>query len=180
MEYPKINSLWKRQGWYFDEKKKKDPTYQKNRQSFIVGDYACEEFGLIKEWDVYEKVDGTNIRVMFDGEKVKFGGRTNAAQIPCHLLEVLQELFTVEKMKKIATQSPDFSHGVKEHDKNDALCYTKHSHHEREFPEANVVQTARDNTRASGSSPCSKLSGQDLCEQVSADGVPGLGVERCL
>ena len=71
MEYPKVHSLWKRKGWYFDEQCKKDPSKQKGRQSFIVGDYACEEFG-----------------------NIRFGGRTKDAQIPCHLLDYLQSTFT--------------------------------------------------------------------------------------
>ncbi len=29
MKYVKIHSLWKRQGWYFDQDKKKSPDYQK-------------------------------------------------------------------------------------------------------------------------------------------------------
>lgn len=75
------------------------------------------------------------------------------------------------------TQSPGFRHGVKYRDKKDPPCYTTNSHLERDLPEANVVQTARDKTRASGNSPCSKISGQDLYEQVSADIGPGMGLE---
>ena len=103
MEYPKINSLWKRQGWYFDDNKKKDPEYQSGRQSFIIGDYAEPAFGNIKEWLVDEKIDGTNVRIMwqrpFTGgpHDVSFGGRTDNAQMPPRLLQVLQELFPFEK-----------------------------------------------------------------------------------
>jgi len=94
MEYPKINSLWKREGWYFDEQCKKDPTKQAGRQSFIIGDYASEEFGNIKYWDVEEKIDGTNIRVFYKDGQVRFGGRTKDAHIPCHLLDYLQGTLT--------------------------------------------------------------------------------------
>lgn len=94
MEYPKIHSLWKREGWYFDEQCKKDSSKQAGRQSFIVGDYACEEFGNIKEWDVEEKIDGTNIRIFYKDGEVRFGGRTKDAQIPTHLLDYLQDTFT--------------------------------------------------------------------------------------
>jgi len=93
MEYSKINSLWKREAWYFDEKDKKDKSKQNGRQSFIVGDYAREEFGNIKTWDVCEKIDGTNIRIFYKDGKVIFGGRTKDAQLPCHLLEYLQRHF---------------------------------------------------------------------------------------
>jgi hypothetical protein len=103
MQYPKINSLWKRQGWYFDESKKKDASYQKNRQSFIIGDYSEPEFGIFNKWRVEEKIDGTNIRIMWQPiqldsyPQLRFGGRTEDAQIPCHLLDYLQSTFTEEK-----------------------------------------------------------------------------------
>lgn len=90
-KYVKINSLWKRQGWYFDEGKKKSPEYQKGRQSFIEGDYSCPEFGNIKKWHVEEKIDGTNIRVIYKDGKVSFGGRTENSQLPPHLLKYLQD-----------------------------------------------------------------------------------------
>jgi ATP-dependent RNA circularization protein (DNA/RNA ligase family) len=93
MEYPKINSLWKREGWYFEEGKKKSADYQRGRQSFIVGDYAQQEFGNIKRWSVEEKVDGTNIRIFYEDGRVRFGGRTKEAQIPCHLFDYLQATF---------------------------------------------------------------------------------------
>lgn len=65
-------------------------------------------FATISQWDVTEKVDGTNIRVMFepaldDGEKgrdasVRFGGRTDNANTPGDLLQNLAKMFPVEKM----------------------------------------------------------------------------------
>ena len=100
MEYVKINSLWKRLGWYFDEGQKKSPDYQKGRQSFIIGDYAEEAFGNIKNWLVDEKIDGTNIRIIYSKGKVTFGGRTEKAQIPCHLLEYLQDTFKEEQFAR--------------------------------------------------------------------------------
>jgi len=108
MEYPKIHSLYKRHGWYFDQDKKKSPDYQKGRQSFIVGDYAEPEFGNIKRWRIDEKIDGTNIRIFWDRDvamdgplNVRFGGRTKDAQIPCHLLEYLQNHFTKERLEAV-------------------------------------------------------------------------------
>lgn len=44
-------------------------------------------------WYWTEKIDGTNIRVHWDGHKVEFAGRTDKAQIPAHLCERLDELF---------------------------------------------------------------------------------------
>lgn len=45
------------------------------------------------EWVFTEKIDGTNIRVHWDGHKVTFGGRTDSAQIPTSLFNKLAELF---------------------------------------------------------------------------------------
>jgi ATP-dependent RNA circularization protein (DNA/RNA ligase family) len=101
MEYTKIHSLWKRQGWYFEENAKKDPSKQAGRQSFIEGDYAIEGLGNIKEWDVEEKVDGTNIRITYDENGLVFNGRTALAQIPTPLYDHLLETFTLEKMEEV-------------------------------------------------------------------------------
>ena len=61
----------------------------------IEGQYALPEFEILKDvpWTFTEKVDGTNIRVMWNGENVVFGGKTDNAQIPVQLLYKLQELF---------------------------------------------------------------------------------------
>lgn len=82
-EYHKINSLFKR-----DMTQKHKP--------FLEGEWSAPEFEYLANcsWDFTEKIDGTNIRVMYDGEKVTFGGRTDDAQIPAKLLERLQERFT--------------------------------------------------------------------------------------
>ena len=105
-EYFKIHSLWKREGWYFDQEKKKSPDYRQGRQSFIVGDYACPEFGNVKTWNVTEKIDGTNIRVMYRQGVVTFGGRTNGAILPTHLLKYLHETFTPESMNLAFPTAP--------------------------------------------------------------------------
>lgn len=47
--------------------------------------------GLTWEWT--EKIDGTNIRVFWDGHTVTFGGRTDKSQIPAGLVNRLNELF---------------------------------------------------------------------------------------
>lgn len=79
-EYHKIQTVFKR-----DEKTKQ----------IIEGDYSLPEFELLKDvlWVFTEKVDGTNIRVMWNGESVVFGGKTDDAQIPVQLLYKLQEIF---------------------------------------------------------------------------------------
>jgi len=61
----------------------------------IEGNWTLPEFEFLKDnkWIFTEKVDGTNIRVMWNGESVVFGGKTDNASIPVFLLYKLQELF---------------------------------------------------------------------------------------
>jgi len=81
-EYPKIQTLWKR-----------DPATK--FKTLLRGEWACEEFAYLAAnlWEWTEKVDGTNIRVMWDGERVTFGGKTDRAQIPSQLVNRLNEMF---------------------------------------------------------------------------------------
>lgn len=64
-------------------------------KTLIEGQYALPEFEYLKDntWVFTEKIDGTNIRVMWDGGFVKFGGRTDKAQVPTFLLMKLMEHF---------------------------------------------------------------------------------------
>lgn len=55
-------------------------------------------------WQFTEKVDGTNIRVHWDGYRVSFGGRTDKAKIPKHLLERLEQLFGGETNEELWEQ----------------------------------------------------------------------------
>ncbi len=79
-EYHKIETLYER-----DEKTKK----------LIIGKFRNPTVEFLKDnvWQFTEKVDGTNIRVYWDGHSVSFGGRTDNAQIPAHLINRLNELF---------------------------------------------------------------------------------------
>src|SRR3990167_9020092 len=81
-QYHKIDSIYKR-----DMSKPNAP--------FIVGEWANPLFGYLagNTWEWTEKVDGTNIRIMIDGDSITFGGKSDNAQIPSHLVTKLQELF---------------------------------------------------------------------------------------
>jgi len=69
-----------------------------DRNKLIRGLWTSPELRALADldWTWTEKVDGTNIRVHWDGHRVTFGGRTDNAQIPAKLVEVLQRLFTEE------------------------------------------------------------------------------------
>jgi hypothetical protein len=87
-EYHKIQSVFKR-----------DPATR--NKHFLMGEFADPAFEYLQNcvWNWTEKVDGTNIRVMWDGEEVTFGGKTDRAQIPATLVNVLQAQFTPERFK---------------------------------------------------------------------------------
>lgn len=77
----------------------------RDKETFkVYPEVRVSEFALINDWIVQEKIDGTNIRIDFrlndDGaQKVTYGGRTDAAQIPANLYEVLVE--TAEPIKSV-------------------------------------------------------------------------------
>lgn len=68
--------------------------------NLIEGAWSTPEFAYLKDcpWICTEKIDGTNIRVIWDGFNLTFKGRTDRAEIPAHLVLKLQELFTPELM----------------------------------------------------------------------------------
>lgn len=90
-EYPKIETIFKR-----DE-----------RGNITEDELSLPELEYLKNnlWVFTEKVDGTNIRVMWDGERVTFGGKTDNAQIPATLVNKLQEFFPVEKFSSVFPNS---------------------------------------------------------------------------
>ena len=45
------------------------------------------------EWVCTEKIDGTNIGIVWDGHKVSYQGRTEKAQILPQLMDKLKEMF---------------------------------------------------------------------------------------
>ncbi len=76
----------------------------------IKGEWSRPEFGYLadKKWIATEKVDGTNIRVMWDGKNVTFGGKTDAAQLQTSLIQVLQDKFmTITARQKFAEKFAD-------------------------------------------------------------------------
>ena len=87
-EYQKINNIFK-----FDEKYRTimgmTDTYQALRNI---------------EWIGTEKVDGTNIRIYWDGHKIQIAGRTEKSQIPDHLMNYLSNLFLTQEMEYVFEQ----------------------------------------------------------------------------
>jgi len=96
-EYHKIQTVFKR-----------DP--ETKFRTLLMDEWAIPEFGYLADcqWIFTEKVDGTNIRVMFDGEAVSFGGKTDAAQIPALLVDRLNSRFLTTEQRQILRETfPD-------------------------------------------------------------------------
>jgi ATP-dependent RNA circularization protein (DNA/RNA ligase family) len=74
----------------------------------IEGRFAKPEFAYLSEdaWIWSEKIDGTNIRVMWDDDKIRYGGKTDNAQIPAFLLHQMDELFSIDIFSKLYPDNP--------------------------------------------------------------------------
>ena len=89
-EYHKIPTVYKR-----------DP--DNNFKTLLIGKYATPELEFLKDllWVWEEKIDGTNIRVVWENGKIRYAGKTDNAQIPAFLLDDMNKMFSLEKMKKV-------------------------------------------------------------------------------
>lgn len=87
-KYHKIQTVFKR-----------DP--KTKFKTLLEGSYSSPELEFLadNQWVFTEKVDGTNIRIMFDGEQITFGGKTDRAQIPAFLVTRLNERFLTQEEK---------------------------------------------------------------------------------
>lgn len=106
-EYHKIENIFER-----------DMTTNK----LIFGKFRNPEVEYLKnlEWVATEKIDGMNIRIMWDGEKVTYGGKTDKASLPVKLIEKLDEYFKgkenifAEKFadKKVCLYGEGYGNGI--------------------------------------------------------------------
>lgn len=81
VEYTKIETIFERD--------------MEGSKKLIEGKYRNPTIQYLKdnEWLWTEKVDGTNISVIYNGHTISFAGRTERAQIPAPLVNKLNELF---------------------------------------------------------------------------------------
>jgi len=79
-EYHKINTIYKR-----------DPA----SKAILDGEWSLPEFEFLagNQWVFTEQGVGTNIRIVINGGRVSFAGRTDDAQLPPRLLARLGERF---------------------------------------------------------------------------------------
>ena len=90
--YEKIETLWERD--------------MEGSKKLIEGKFRNPTVAMLQNlyWDWTEKIDGTNIRVHWDGHSVRFGGRTENASIPAPLVNRLNELFGGETNAQLFEQ----------------------------------------------------------------------------
>ena len=81
-EYHKIQTVFKRD-------------MESPRKSLILGAWTKPEFELLEDcrWLFTEKIDGTNVRIIWDGEFISYRGRTDRAILPIDLLKTLESTF---------------------------------------------------------------------------------------
>lgn len=91
-EYPKIETVYARD--------------MEGTKKLIEGVYrdATVEYLSNNTWAFTEKIDGTNVRVVWDGHKVSFYGRTDKSQMPNHLQKKLDELFSGQTNEELFEQ----------------------------------------------------------------------------
>lgn len=90
--YHKIETVWERD--------------MEGSKKLIEGQFRSPTVAMLQNlsWDWSEKIDGTNLRVHWDGHTVRFGGRTENANIPVPLVNRLNELFGGETNAQIFEQ----------------------------------------------------------------------------
>ncbi len=86
---------------------KRDPGT--NHKTLLEGEFSQPEFDYLQndEWVFTEKVDGTNIRVIWRDGAVEFGGKTDNVQMPPRLLDKLTATFTAQLMSAVFETNPD-------------------------------------------------------------------------
>lgn len=116
-EYHKIQTLFKR---YQNGPKK---------GKMIRGEWTTPELEYLagNQWEFTEKVDGTNIRVGLDrvGDMVyiDYAGRTDRAQIPADLMQVLKNIFQVADSTNISLQASPVTRWMNEHGVVNSVLY---------------------------------------------------------
>lgn len=89
IEYNKIDTLYKRD--------------MEGSKKLLEGEFRNPTVEFLKDnvWQFTEKVDGTNVRIFWDGHNVQFGGRTDKAQMPAPLVNHLNSVFSTPEAEQI-------------------------------------------------------------------------------
>lgn len=76
-------------------------TRNERTHAWNVGDWSTPELELLQSvrWRWTEKLDGTNVRIGWDGERVHIGGRSDNAQMPVPLVEWINATLPANKLR---------------------------------------------------------------------------------
>lgn len=96
IEYHKISGPFKR------------ATTGPDKNKVIPWQWSMPEFELLMDipWIFTEKIDGTNIRIVWDGHRVEVRGRTDRANLAPDLVKTLMEMFPEELMEQTFNGNP--------------------------------------------------------------------------
>lgn len=79
-----------------------------DKNKLIAWQWAIPEFGVLADipWIFTEKVDGSNIRIIWDGHKPEIRGRTDRANLAPDLIKTLMEMFPEELLEQTFGANP--------------------------------------------------------------------------
>jgi len=88
--------------------------FKRNGKTLLEGQYSLPEFEYLagNQWTFTEKVDGTNIRILWEHGTVRFAGKTDNAQIHAGLVNCLREHFPDDSTFVSAFPDCDSDSGV--------------------------------------------------------------------
>lgn len=68
----------------------------------VLWDFRLPEFEMVNRWHVTEKIDGTNIRVIYNtlNDRIEIRGRTDNAIVHSHLLKAIEDILSFERVKE--------------------------------------------------------------------------------
>lgn len=75
-------------------------------KKLVLGRFRNPVVAMLQDvlWVGKEKVDGTNIRIHWDGHTVEVGGRTDRAQLPMDLVDYVRSVFCTPQAEQLFEQ----------------------------------------------------------------------------
>lgn len=112
IKYPKIQSLFKREGQLYTPEQIRNLTpEQKANRGRFTNEYSLPEFENITNWIATEKIDGTNVRIICKRNSetkkwdISIAGRTDKSQIHPQLFKSLTDHFTHDLLERTFSSS---------------------------------------------------------------------------
>lgn len=92
-KYPKIETVYKRS--------------TEGTKSLIIGDWRSDTIEMLapyRIWDGYEKLDGSNHQIHWDGHRLNLLGRTESSNIPKHVTKYYETKFNNNETEELFEQ----------------------------------------------------------------------------